>query len=186
VPTPVRTWLPPALGALAFVLVLVASATVAGNWALRTVAMSALVERIEVSEQAMGTAQQAVVDALADFESTGDATALDSALREAASSGLAGVTAAGAEVETLAVPPWQRDLVEARTAYLAHNRAWRDYLAAAAADPTVLGDPPEDIARTWLQAEPLVRAAVPMPDLLDLADRVSAIFADEAPGADST
>lgn len=184
-PTRVRTWLPPAIGALVFVLVLVAAATVVGDWALRTAAMSALVARIEVSEQAMGDAQQAVVDALADFQATGDQSALDTALRAAASSGLAEVTAAGTEVEALALPPWQLDLVNARIAYLAHNRAWRDYLAAAARDPAVLGEPADDVTRTWLQAEPRVRAAVPMPDLLDLAGRVSAIFVDEAPGPGS-
>lgn len=181
---PLRTWLPPAIGAAVFVLVLVASAAFVGDWALRTTAMSALVDRIEASEQAMTEAKEAVDSALAGFDATGDRAALDTALRTAASTGLADVTEAGAEVAALTLPPWHVDLGNARSAYLAHNRAWQDYLAAASENPAVLGEPAQDINRTWLQAEPLVRAAVPVPDPLDLGARVAAIFVDDESGRD--
>jgi hypothetical protein len=179
VPTTLRSWLPPALGAAVFVLVLVAAGTLMGDWALRAASMSALVDRIEASEQAMSDTQTAVTDALASFEETGDRTALDEALRVAAAQGRDEVASAGREVERLLLAPWQRDVVEARSAYLAHNRAWEAYLAAASTDPVVLGEPAADIERTWVAAEPLLRAAVPMPDPLGLAERVDAVFAED-------
>lgn len=178
-PPTLRRWLPPALGAAVFLLVLVAAGTVVGDWALRTASMSALVDRIEASEQAMSDTQTAVTDALASFEETGDRTALDEALREAAAQGRDGVAEAGADVASLPLAPWQRDLVDARSAYLAHNRAWQVYLGAASDDPAVFGEPAADIESTWVAAEPLLREAVPVPDPLDLAARVDGVFAED-------
>ena len=68
-------------------------------------------------------------------------------------------------------------------AYLAHNQAWQDYLAAAAEDPRQFAVTHDDINATWASAETVVRGAVPQPDLFDLDGRVDAIFADDPPEA---
>lgn len=184
VPSTLRSWLPPALGAAVFLLVLVAAGTVTGDWALRTASTAALVDRIEASEQAMSDAKTAFTEALTAYEETGDRTALDEALRAVAADGREGVADAARDVERVLLPPWHRDLVDARAAYLAHNRAWQAYLAAATTDPAVLGRPDADIERTWVAVEPLLREAVPVPDPLGLTERVDAIFADDPEGQD--
>ncbi|MHB1067505.1 MAG: hypothetical protein ACYC2Z_08800 [Candidatus Nanopelagicales bacterium] len=181
-------WLPPALGAVVFLAVLVAGGLVAADWVKRGTEMRALVAQIEVSEAAMGDAQDAVREAFAPYEGTGaltdaDRQALDAALSAVARDGLAGVAQGAELVGSVAALPWHRDIVAAQAAYLAHNQAWQDYLAAAAEDPAQFAITQDDVNSTWESAEPVVRRAVPQPDLFALGDRVDAIFADEPASA---
>ncbi|MDP1877894.1 MAG: hypothetical protein Q8M17_10100 [Actinomycetota bacterium] len=177
-------WLPPALGAAVFLAVLISGALVTADWVKRGTEMRALVAQIEVSEAAMGQAQDAVREAFAPYEGTGalteaDRQALDAALSAVARDGLAGVTRGGDLVASVAALPWHRDIEAARAAYLAHNRAWQGYLSAAAEDPAEFAVTHDDVNSTWESAEPVVRGAVPQPDLFGLGERVDAIFADE-------
>jgi hypothetical protein len=76
--------------------------------------------------------------------------------------------------------PWHASIREARDAYLDHNRAWQTYLTAATDDPAEFVTPQPEVNQTFADAEPVLRAAVPVPALFDLAARVDAVFADLA------
>ena len=65
----------------------------------------------------------------------------------------------------------------AQDAYLAHNRAWQEYLARAAQDPAQFGVDDTEVNDTFEAAEAPVRAALPPYALFDLVTRVDVIFA---------
>ncbi len=175
-------WLPPVIGAIAFVAVLVGAGLLAGDWVKRSTEMRALIEQIEVSEQAMSETQQSVQDAVSGFAtkaplSEENQAALDELLKDAAAEGLRGVTQGGQLVASVNTLPWHSDIREAQTAYLAHNRAWQAYLAAAVADPTEFGRTHDDVNSTFAAAEEPLREAVPAPDAFDLKTALDLIFA---------
>jgi len=116
-----RSWLPPVIGAVVFIAVLLGAGMIAGDWVKRNTEMRALVAQIEVSEQAMEDTQLAVHDALTGFEgkaplSEDNEAALDELLKDAASKGLREVTAAGALVNSVRVLPWHGDISEVQRA----------------------------------------------------------------------
>ena len=77
-------------------------------------------------------------------------------------------------------------LIAAQGAYLAHNQAWVDYLAAGAADPSTMFDGRDDIEPTWREAEVRVEAAVTLLPWPRIDFRISEIFADESSGGTVT
>ena len=182
-------WLPPVIGAVAFVAVLLGAGLIAGDWVKRNTEMRALVTQVEVSEQAMEDTQQAVQDAFSGFEakaplSEENRAALDELLRDAASAGLRKVTSAGDLVASVRPLPWHTDILEAQRAYLAHNQAWQDYLAAAAQDPAEFGLTHDDVNSTFAAAERPMREALPSPDAFGLLAHLDRIFAP-SPAVDS-
>lgn len=175
-------WLPPVIGAVTFVAVLLGAGLVAGDWVKRNTEMRALVAQIEVSEQAMSDTQQAVKDAVDGFASKAplspeNQAALDELLKDAAASGLRGVTRAGELISSVKAMPWHEDILDAQRAYLAHNKAWQEYLAAAAQDPAEFGLTHDDVNSTFAAAEAPLRAAVPVPDAFGLRADLDQIFA---------
>lgn len=184
-----RRWVPFVIGGIAFVLVLVGVGLVVGDWAARSVEMKALVTQIEVSEHAMEETQAGVKAAVDEFRSQdpnddANRTTLDDALMAAAAAGLEGVTNGGQKVAAVRVLPWHTGIKQAQDAYLAHNKAWQDYLAQAAKDPGAFGTEQEQVNSTFADAEQPIRGAVPSPDLFRLKARVDTIFAP--PPADSS
>lgn len=178
-------WLPPVIGAAVFVAVLLGAGLLSADWAKRSTEMRSLVAQIEVSEQAMGDTQQAVQDAIAQVAPTGPPTAedqaeLDRLLMAAAANGLLEVTRGGDLVASVQTLPWHADVREAQEAYLAHNRAWQAYLAAAAEDPAQFAMTQDDVNSTFAAAEAPLRNAVPMPDAFGIVDRLDEIFAPPA------
>lgn len=74
--------------------------------------------------------------------------------------------------------PWHGKIAAGKQAYVIHNQAWQDYLGASAKDPAeLLVDQPE-IDSTFMDAEPLLKKAVPDPPLFDLKKRVNDIFVE--------
>ncbi len=176
-----KPWVPWLAGALAFVITLVVSGLVLLDWGVRTVEMDTLITRIEVSEQAMGAASEAVDAA---FEGHSDAGAtpaerakLDAELRAIAAEGRDEIAAAGAEIAVMPYLPWHRSIEVAIDAYPAHNRAWQEYLDAAASDPAEFLRPQPLVDSTFIAAEQPLITAVPLPDILDLLGRLTSIYA---------
>lgn len=177
-------WLPPVIGAVTFVAVLMGAGLLAGDWVKRNTEARALITQIEVSEQAMSDTQDAVRDALDGFSgkaplSPENQEALDELLKDAASAGLREVTHAGELIASVKAMPWHEDVLDAQRAYLAHNKAWQSYLAAAAEDPSEFGIAHDDVNSTFAAAEEPLRQAVPVPDAFGLMDDIDTIYAPE-------
>ena len=175
-------WLPPVIGAVTFVAVLFGAGMLAGDWVKRNTEMRALVAQIEVSERAMEDTQLAVQDALKGFQtkaplSPENTAALDELLTDAAAAGLREVTRAGDLVASVQAMPWHADVLDAQRAYLAHNRAWQDYLGAAAEDPSEFARAHPSVNSTFAAAEEPMRRAVPVPDAFGLRAHLDTIFA---------
>ncbi len=186
-------WVPILAGIAAFVVVLVGFGLGAADWTARNAEMNRLVTAIETSEAAMGDVQDQVELALAgiDTESgtlTDEQRAEVSArLQAVAEEGAQGIAAAETGVRNVRVLPWHRDIARARDAYLEHNRAWQDYLRAAAVDPSEMFADQPAVNETFLAVEPLLTQAVPDPALFDLDARVRLIFEEgQADGGEET
>lgn len=161
---------------------LVTVGALVGDAFARNVEMRSLVARVEASESAMGGLQEDVREVFAEYEdrtplSDEDRAELDGRLTAAAAAGRDAIAEAGQEVEAMRWLAWHREIGAAQDAYLAHNRAWVDYLDRAAQDPAEFGRPQDDVNTTFEAAEDYFRTAVPSLTLFDLADRVDAIFA---------
>lgn len=177
-----RRWLPVVAGVVTFLLVLVTVGVVVGDAFARNIELRSLVARVEASESAMGALQDDVREILGEYEgrsplSDEDRAELDERLMAAAAAGRDAIAAAGQDVEALRWLAWHREIGAAQDAYLAHNRAWVDYLGRAAEDPAEIGRPQDDVNTTFEAAEGYFRTAVPTLALFDLRDRVDAIFA---------
>lgn len=191
-PRPPRRWLGPVLGLATFLVVLVGFGALVGDAAARNAEMRSLVTAIERSEAAMGETQENVGGIIQAYAgrtplSEADQDELDAALQAAAAQGRDAIAAAGAEVAEVSWLLWHRDVAAAQESYLAHNRAWQDYLARAAEDPSEFARPQDDVNTTFADAEVEVRAAIPLIALFDLRDRIDVIFAppaDEAAGGE--
>jgi hypothetical protein len=184
-----RPWVPYVAGAVTFLIVLVGFGLLAGDYVLRNLEMRDLVSQVEVSEHAMEETQAAVTSAVESFQGTQPLddthrTALEDALKAAAATGLEGVKAGGDAVAQVKVLRWHSDIEAAKEAYLAHNKAWQDYLAKAAQDPAEFNVTQEQVNTTFEKSQAPMRAAVPSPDLFDVTSRLDVIYAPP-PAVDS-
>jgi hypothetical protein len=184
-----RRWPPVVAGVVTFVLVVIGGGLVVVDWVDRSLEMRQLVTMIDLSEKAMGDTQADITAAIDDFRSKPtptpeDQAALETALKAAAAKGLEGVTHGGNMVASVRVLPWHSAIAAAQQAYLAHNRAWQEYLAKAAKDAAELGKKQDAVNATFEAAEQPMRAAIPRPDAFGLAERVDVIYAPD-PGPDS-
>ena len=189
-PAPVRPGRGPGRAVLIWglltVAVLLASVAV-GEWAAKSQEMNRLVDGIEQSEAAMTRTMTAVSLAIGPNGSLGDTDAgvAQEQLKQAAATGLTGVKAAADQITVVPIQPWHHDVLAARDAYLAHNRAWQDFLTRAASDPSVWLTDDNKIESTWDALGPVLTGAVPTPAILGLDDRVAAILDDGTPSGDS-
>ena len=180
-----RAWLPILIGALTFLVVLVGLGTIAADAVARNIEMRNLVTKIEVSEAAMGDLQQGVQDIAASYQDQlplddQQQAALDEALTSLAADSGAKLAEAADGVGAVRWLIWHQDIGRAQEAYLAHNQAWQDYLARAAKDPAEFGREQPLVDSTFADAEPAIRAAVPIVPLFGLLGRVNEIFAPPA------
>ena len=178
-------WLPPVLAVLVFFIVLGVGGLVVTDWALRNAEMNALVAKVEVSEDAMGTLQGnlgATFDAFAgQGQLTPDQRAkLNAQIQKVAGAGHDAVQKAGAGVENVSVLPWHTAILRAKDAYVRHNHAWQNYLAKAAQDSSEVTRPQNEINDSFTAAEKPMKKGVPRPTLFHLKQRVDAIFAPPA------
>jgi hypothetical protein len=160
---------------------------VAGDWTSRNLEMRALVGAVEDSESAMQWTDDQIQSIIKQYGDTGKLSAAQKtkawdALSEAAYAGEFAIGAAGEEVSAVTVLPWHKDILQAQTAYLAHNQAWQDYMKVATEDPVALFKTQPDVNSTFEVAGPLMKKAVPVPALFELKDRVELIFAPEPAG----
>ena len=165
-------------------LVLSSAAVVLGDWLWRNAEMNALVTAVEGSEAAMGRTQDDLRGIARGI--TASSKAVDIAkLSDAAGRGENRIANAGYAVGAVQVAPWHRRILEAKAAYVRHNQAWQDYMSAIATDPKVYGSDQPEINDSFMASEPLMKEAVPIPALYDLVKRVSDIYTEGAPPAQS-
>lgn len=184
-PRPRRRWVPWVAAGSAIAVVLLAVGLLAADWAARTAELRTLLAAVETSEAGMVAVQDEVSAAFDAFEADGETaearTALDTDLRDAAAGGAVAIETAGDRVAAVGLLPWHGDLLRARDAYLLHNQAWVDYLQRAQDEPAEFVREQVDVNRTFLEAEPLFREAVPWPPLPVLVERIDVIFAEPEP-----
>ena len=170
------------------VLTVVASAAV-GDLAARTVEGDQLLTAVEASELAMSTAQAEFDTVVSEYDvdtmTDADREELLDRLGEVAARGEVAIAQAGQGVAEVDVLPWHTNIARARDAYLAHNAAWGDDLAAAAQDPTEWFAPQPAVNETFAEAKTPLVEAIPLLDLGDLLKRVEAIYVDGSEPADS-
>ena len=153
-----------------------------GDWAARNYEMTRLLSAIEQSEAAMTHVKDEVVAVNLPQDPTPAQIAQASQqIERIAAQGQQDVRAAGADVGGVSFLPWHSEMVQAQSAYLAHNGAWVAYLGAGSQDARTLFGNDNAIDPTWVAAERNVRAAVPPLAWPTISSRVDAIFSDDEP-----
>lgn len=177
----VPPWLVWTIGAVALVVITVANLAVAAELTVRSIEADGLVRAVEQSETAMKTTQADFDAVISEYDTESltdeERERLRAELSEVAERGEASIALAGDQVGLVEVLPWHSELLAAQEAYLAHNRAWVDYMAAAAEDPAEWFRPQPDVNMTFADAKlPLVEA-VPLFDPLRTLARIELIYA---------
>ena len=175
-----RRWVPWVAGALAFALTLLAGGVVIVDSLWRSVEMRELIERVEASEAVMVALQDSAEIVFEQHGSGQDPEKLDSELRDLSATAGPDIAAAGERVAALPIAVWHTDIERARDAYLAHNRAWQEYMDRASESAAEFVAPQPLVNETFFDAEAPFYRAVPVPDIFDLRERVALIFADTA------
>ena len=174
------SWLPWTIGLLSLVLIALANLVVVGELATRSVEADNLVRAVEQSEAAMKTTQADFDDVLAAYDTENltdeEREQLSAELSDVAERGGVAIADAGGFVAGVLIMPWHTQLLDAQQAYLAHNQAWVDYMAAAAEDPAEWFRPQPAVNDTFAEAKlPLVEA-VPLFDVLQTLPRIELIY----------
>jgi len=175
-----RRWVPWVAGALAFALTLLAGGVVIVDSLWRSVEMRELIERVEASEAVMVALQDSAEIVFEQHGAGSDPDKLDSELRDLSATAGPDIAAAGERVAALPIAVWHTDIERARDAYLAHNRAWQEYMDRASESAAEFVAPQPLVNETFFDAEAPFYRAVPVPDIFDLRERVALIFADTA------
>lgn len=173
-------WVVWVLGIGGLVLITGGFVAVGAELTLRTVEADSLVRAVETSESAMKSTQDEFAEVLASYDtadlSDAEREKLLAELEDVAARGQESIAAAGEGVAAVQVMPWHANVRAAQEAYLAHNGAWADYMAAASGDPGEWFEPQPAVNDTFAQAkEPLV-AAVPLFDLMSTLPRIELIY----------
>lgn len=174
------SWLVWTVGVTALVLLTLANLAVAAELALRSVEADNLVSSIERSETAMKATQDEFAAVIAEYDTANltdeEREQLRAELSDVAERGGVAIADAGGFVAGLLIMPWHTQALDAQEAYLAHNQAWVDYMAAAAEDPAEWFRPQPAVNDTFAGAKlPLVEA-VPLFDPLDTLSRIELIY----------
>lgn len=185
-------WLIWTVGMAALILITAANLVVAGELTVRSIEADGLVRAVEQSETAMKTTQADFDEVLSSYDTENltdeDREQLRAELSDVAARGEASIALAGEQVALVEILPWHTQLREAQEAYLAHNQAWVDYMAAATEDPAEWFRPQPDVNSTFADAKlPLVEA-VPLFDPLDTLPRIELIYvtgSGDSSGAES-
>lgn len=173
-------WLVWTVGIAALVLLTAANVVVGGELALRSFEADNLVRAVEQSETAMKTTQADFDEVLSAYDTDNltdeEREQLRSELADVAAQGEVAIAAAGESVAQVQIMPWHAQLLDAREAYLAHNQAWVDYMAAAEEEPAEWFRPQPAVNETFADAKlPLVRS-VPLFDPLNTLSRIELIY----------
>jgi hypothetical protein len=173
-------WLLWAVGAGALVLLAAMNAVVAGELTTRSLEADRLVRAVEASESAMKGTQEEFDSVLSAYDSSSltdeDRERLRGELASVATRGEQAIATAGEGVADVRILPWHGALLDAQEAYLAHNRAWVDYMAAAAADPAEWFRPQPVVNASFADAKLPLVDAVPLFDPLGTLERIELIY----------
>ena len=169
-----------AIGIAALVVITAANLFVAAELALRSAESFTLVTAVEQSEAAMKATQVEFDEVLASYDTENltdeEREQLRAELSDVAERGGAAIAAAGAGVAEVEFMPWHSQVQAAQEAYLAHNQAWVDYMAAAAGDPAEWFRPQAAVNDTFAEAKDPLVAAVPLFDPLSTLERIELIY----------
>ena len=169
-----------AIGIAALVVITAANLFVAAELALRSAESFTLVTAVEQSEAAMKATQVEFDEVLASYDTENltdeEREQLRAELSDVAERGGAAIAAAGAGVAEVEFMPWHSQVQAAQEAYLAHNQAWVDYMAAAAEDPAEWFRPQPAVNDTFAEAKDPLVAAVPLFDPLSTLERIELIY----------
>jgi hypothetical protein len=168
------------IGIVALALITIANLAVVAELALRSVEADNLVAAVEQSETAMKATQAEFDEVLSAYDTENltdeEREQLRAELSDVAERGGVAIADAGGFVAGIQILPWHTQVMDAQEAYLAHNRAWVDYMAAAAEDPAEWFRPQPAVNETFADAKlPLVEA-VPLFDPLDTLPRIELIY----------
>lgn len=176
----VPAWVAWTLGLVALVLITLANVVVAGELALRSLEADNLVSAVEQSETAMKTTQADFDDVLSAYDTENltdeERERLSAELADVAARGVAAIAFAGEGVAEVQIMPWHTNILEAREAYLAHNQAWVDYMAAASGDSAEWFRPQPAVNETFAEAKLPLVGAVPSFDFLRTVPRIEFIY----------
>jgi hypothetical protein len=183
----VPPWLVWTVGLAALVIITAANLVVAGELALRSIEADNLVAAVEESEAAMKATQDEFADVVAKYDTENltdeEREQLRAELSDVAERGGVAIADAGGFVAGLQILPWHTQQRDAQEAYLAHNQAWVDYMAAATEDPAEWFRPQPAVNETFADAKlPLVEA-VPLFDPLRTLARIELIFVTGSEGS---
>jgi hypothetical protein len=166
-------------------VLLVLLVLVVGDRLLARQEMGNLLDHVEVSESAMKDFIAARTTLVADFRSQSPPANTDAAnanrarITSMCGKGDAQVAEAGVAIEDGSVLPWHTGIARARDRYVAHSKAWQDYLSGCASDPLKLADDAglAKIRSTFAVAHTAFDAAIPWPSSSEQEARTTAIFA---------
>jgi len=176
----VPTWVVWTLGIAALVLLTAANVAVAAELGIRSAEADNLVSTVEQSEAAMKATQAEFDEVLSAYDTENltdeEREQLRAELSDVAQRGGVAIADAGGFVAGLLIMPWHTQLLDAQEAYLAHNQAWVDYMAAAAEDPAEWFRPQPAVNDTFAEAKDPLIAAVPLFDPLGTLERIELIY----------
>ena len=176
----VPAWVAWGAGLIALVLITAANAVVIGELALRSMEADRLVGAVEQSEAAMKSTQEEFDAVLSSYDTENltdeERERLRSELSDVAARGEMAIAAAGQGVADVQVLAWHSQVLGAQESYLAHNQAWVDYMAAAAADPAEWFRPQPDVNTTFADAKRPLIEAIPLFDPLRTLPRIALIY----------
>ena len=173
-------WLVWTVGIAVLVLLTAANAVVVGELTTRSIEADSLVRAVEQSETAMKTTQDEFAAVLDEYDtqdlSDDERAELLDRLAQVATDGQFAIAEAGLGVDDVPILPWHDEIRAAQESYLEHNRAWVNYMGAAAEDPAEWFRPQPAVNETFAAAKlPLVEA-VPLLDLLQTLPRIEFIY----------
>jgi hypothetical protein len=173
-------WVVWTIGIAALVLITAANLAVAAELGMRSAEADNLVTTVEQSEAAMKATQAEFDEVLSEYDTENltdeEREQLRAELSGVAKRGEVAIADAGGFVAGLLIMPWHTQLLDAQEAYLAHNQAWVDYMAAAAEDPAEWFRPQPAVNDTFARAKDPLVEAVPLFDLLDTLPRIELIY----------
>jgi hypothetical protein len=176
----VPTWVVWTVGIAALVLLTAANVAVAAELGIRSAEADNLVSTVEQSEAAMKATQAEFDEVLSAYDTENltdeEREQLRAELSDVAERGGVAIADAGGFVAGLLIMPWHTQLLDAQEAYLAHNQAWVDYMAAAAEDPAEWFRPQPVVNDTFAEAKDPLIAAVPLFDPLGTLERIELIY----------
>ena len=168
------------IGICALVLITATNVVVATELGIRSAEADNLVAAVEQSETAMKTTQDEFSEVLSAYDTENltdeEREQLRAELSDVAERGGTAIADAGGFVAGIQILPWHTQLLDAQEAYLAHNQAWVDYMAAAAEDPAEWFRPQPEVNDTFAQAKDPLVAAVPLFDPLGTLSRIELIY----------